>query len=218
MAFAAHVRQSLNGRFAHCDETWLPGSDTSVLLAVVRGPANDCRFLIEEIFRSTEWRSDPPTLQIMDTATWDALQQLVATGMITIHTRATRPLLPADGQTASSSLTNEQEQRLGNLRAIAQKKARAAQALLAADLPEEALPHLQAAVLAFVQAWAIQNHWTEPGRLEDILRPPYGQAWPAEHFPTLRPLSENSPTVSFAPLAEFLLQAATAKDAQKVDR
>jgi hypothetical protein len=49
-------------------------------------------------------------------------------------------------------------------------------------------------------------------RLDDTLRPPYDQAWPAEHLPTLRPLSENSPTFSFAPLAEFLLQAATAKD------
>ena len=212
MAFAARVSERLNGRFAHCDETWLPGSDTPVLLAVVRGPANDYRVLIEEIFRSTEWRSDPPTLQIMDTGTWDALQQLVATGMITIHTRATRPLLPADGRKAPPSLTNEQEQQLGNLRAIAQKKARAARTLLAADLPEEALPHLQASVLAFAQAWAIQNHWAEPGKLEDALRPPYEQAWPAEHLPAVRILPENSPTCSFAPLAEFLLQAATAKD------
>jgi hypothetical protein len=149
----------------------------------------------------------------MDTGTWNALQQLVATGMITIHTRATRPLLPADGQTALPSLTNEQEQQVDNLRAIAQKKARAAGTLFAADLPEEALPHLQAAVLAFAQAWAIQNHWAEPGKLADTLRPPYDQAWPAEHLPAVRTLPENSPTFSLAPLAEFLLQAATAKAA-----
>jgi len=142
----------------------------------------------------------------MDIGTWDALQQLVATGMITIHSRATRPLLSADGQTDPPSLAEEQERQVGNLRAIAQKKARASRTLFAVDLAEEAIPHLQAASLAFAQAWAVQHHWVEPGKLEDTFRPPFDRVWPVEHLPAVRALSESSP-FSLVPLAEFLLVA-----------
>lgn len=121
-AFAARAHERLGGHLAHCDETWLPGSDSPVLLAVLRGPVDGDRPLIEEIFRETPWRGDPPTLQILDTTAWDALQQLAAAGMITIHTRATRPLLPADGHAPPPPLTPEQLARIEALRVLAAKK------------------------------------------------------------------------------------------------
>lgn len=100
--FARRAREHLGDRLTHCDETWLPGSNVPVLLAVVRGSLDGQRPLIEETFRDTAWCGDKPALHILDTVAWDALQQLAKAGMITIHARATRPLLPAEGQSTFS--------------------------------------------------------------------------------------------------------------------
>jgi len=72
--------------------------------------------------------------------------------MITIHTRATRPLLPADGQQLPPPLTPEQLLRIESLRTLAAKKRRAAKALLAEDLTEEAAALDKAADLADAEA------------------------------------------------------------------
>ncbi|HEY5706815.1 MAG TPA: DEAD/DEAH box helicase [Terrimicrobiaceae bacterium] len=153
-AFARRARERLGDRLAHCDEMCLPGSDVPVLLAVIRGPLDGQRPLIEETFRDTAWRGDKPALHILDTAAWDALQRLASAGMITIHVRATRPLLPADSQ---HSLTPEQLARIASLRAAAEKKRRAAQALIAAGLPDEASPLAEAAEQAEAQARIIEK-------------------------------------------------------------
>ncbi len=155
-AFAQSARERLGSRLAHCDETWLPGSDTPVLLTVVRDAAQASRAAIEETFRATLWQGTPPTLQILDTTAWDALQNLAAAGMITIHSRATRPLLPADGRTLPPPLTAEERARIAELRALADKKRRAAAALIAAGLPEEATPHTEAAEKAEAEANAAE--------------------------------------------------------------
>ena len=107
---------------------------------------------IDELFAETPWRGDKPTLQILDAATWQALENLAAAGMITIHTRATRPLLPADGQQLPPPLTPEQLARVESLRTLAAKKRRAAKALLAEELTEEAAALDQAADLAETEA------------------------------------------------------------------
>jgi hypothetical protein len=201
--FANRVRSRLGNRFVDCSETWLPGSDIPIIFAVVRGPADEYRPLIEELFRDTPWRGDRPTLEILDTTAWDALQRLAAAGLISIHTRATRPLLPMEGQPVESPLTPEQIQRAAELRSLTQKKARAAQALAAAELPEEALPHIKTAALAFAQIWAIEHRLTEPQTLDEGLRPPFEKAWPEELLPASRSLSASS---SIASLADFLIK------------
>ncbi len=154
-AFARRARERLGDRLAHCDETWLPGSDVPMLVAVVRGSLDGQRPLIEEAFRDTAWCGDKPALQILDTVTWDALRQLVSAGMITIRSRATRPLLPAEGQPA---LTPEQLARIADLRGMAEKKRRAAQALVAAGFPDEIPPLVKAAEDAEAQARAIEEN------------------------------------------------------------
>jgi len=156
-AFAARARQRLDGRMIACDETWLPGSDTPVLLAVVRGPAEEHRAGLEEIFQEIPWTGGRPTLQVLDTGAWDALQELSAAGLITLNVRATRPLLPADGQPPPAPLTPEQLARIAELRAIAVKKRRAAEALVAVGMADEAAPLTQAAEEAETQARAIAN-------------------------------------------------------------
>jgi hypothetical protein len=153
--FAARAKAMLGDRIAHCDETWVPGSPTPVLMVVLQDIAERPR--IEALFGETEWRGERPTLQVLDATTWQALATLAAAGMISIHTRATRPLLPAPGQPAAPPLTPKDWVRIEGLRALAAKKRRAAKALRAEELIEEAEALEKSADLADVEAEAIQS-------------------------------------------------------------
>ncbi|MFA7233202.1 MAG: DEAD/DEAH box helicase [Terrimicrobiaceae bacterium] len=155
--FASRAKAILGNRLAHCEETWVPGSPTPVLVAVLQDSADADRPRVDELFGGTEWRGDKPALQILDAATWQALQNLAAAGMITIHTRATRPLLPVDGQRLPPPLTPEQLARIESLRSLAAKKRRAAKALLAEELTEEAGALDKAADLAEAEAETIAS-------------------------------------------------------------
>jgi hypothetical protein len=149
--FASRAKAALANRLIQCEETWIPGSTIPVVMAVLREPAD--RTLVETLFSETPWRGENPVLQILDATTWQALENLAEAGMISIHTRATRPLLPPDdGRPLPPPLTPEQLARIEALRTLAAKKRRAAKALQAEDLPEEAQAMTQAADLADAEA------------------------------------------------------------------
>ena len=77
--------------------------------------------------------------------------------MISIHTRATRPLLPVDGQPAPPPLSAEQLARIESLSTLAAKKRRGAKALLAEELTEEAEALNRSADAAEAEAEAIKS-------------------------------------------------------------
>jgi hypothetical protein len=151
--FAAAAKAQLGARLVECRETWLPGSDVPLILTVVDSDVPAHRPHLEPLFANSGWQGPPPRHHLLDRTAWEALQNLVAAGMITIHTRAHRPLLPDPSRPA---LTPEQLEKIRTLRATAEKKRRAAAALQAADLPEEAAPLAQAAEEAEAQAAEIE--------------------------------------------------------------
>ena len=152
--FAARAKAVLGDRLAQCDETWVPGSPTPVLMVVLPDRTDHPR--VEVLFDETEWRGDKPTLQILDASTRQALENLAAAGMISIHIRATRPLLPVEGQPAPPPLSAEQLARIERLRMLASKKRRVAKALLAEELIDEAEALTKSADLAEAEANEIQ--------------------------------------------------------------
>jgi hypothetical protein len=77
--------------------------------------------------------------------------------MISIHTRATRPLLPVEGQPAPPPLTPEELARIEDLRTLTAKKRRAAKALLAEELTEDAEALPKSADRAEAEADEIQS-------------------------------------------------------------
>jgi superfamily II DNA or RNA helicase len=153
--FASRAKAALGNRLAHCDETWVPGSPTPILMVVLQDSADHPR--VEGLFGETEWRGDKPTLQVLDASTWQALENLAAAGVISIHTRATRPLLPVEGQPSPPPLTPEELARIQALRTLAARKRRAAIALLAEELTEEAGALKESADLAEEEADEIQS-------------------------------------------------------------
>jgi hypothetical protein len=161
--FAARARGTLGSRFARCEETWLPGSNIPVLIAVLDGPDPDKSARVQELFAETEWTGARPTLQVIDTVAWAAIQRLAEAGMISIHTRATRPLLPEEGRPTPPPLTAEEVARIEALRAAAGKKRRAAKALLAEDLPDEAAALAKSAETDEANARRIETRSPEEG-------------------------------------------------------
>ena len=155
--FANRAREALGTRLHHCEETWIPGQDSPLLLAVIDKIEPASTEKIQILYRENPWPgASQPALQILDASTWDALKNLAAAGMITIQSRAARPLIPAAGEPLRPPLTPEQLARIATLRSLAAKKHRAAEALAAAGLPEEAEPLLATAREAESELRAIE--------------------------------------------------------------
>jgi hypothetical protein len=155
-AFAQRAKARLGEQLVHCHETWIPGSETPLLVAVVHDHVGNHRPAIEEAFHHSAWRGDKPTLEILDAATWEALQRLATSGLITIHARATRPLLGTIGQPLPPPLTREQLAEIETLRTLAAKKRRAAKALINEDLHDDAKLLILAAEKAEARAATIE--------------------------------------------------------------
>lgn len=154
--FAQRAQVQLGARLVHCEESYAPGQEAPVLFAVVSGSvmATD-RETLSVLHREAGWPGGAaPALHLLDSTAWEAIQSLAASGFITIHTRARRPLLVEEGQV---QLTPEQLAEIRNLREGAEKKRRAAAALEAAGLPEEAEPLARLARELEAKACAIEK-------------------------------------------------------------
>ena len=155
--FAAVAKAKVGVRLKYCQETWVPGSDKPVLMVVLQNATGSEKPLLEALYNDIPWQGEAPTLQIMDSATWDTLQALAKTGMISIHTRAKRSLLTEDGESMPPPLTPEELARIKALRETAEKKHRAAEALITAGLHEEAEPFKKEAQKAEMEADKIES-------------------------------------------------------------
>ncbi len=153
--FAERAKETLGSSLLHCQEAILPGDATPVLLTVLRDPTRAAA--VSALFHETNWRGNPPKLQVLDEATWQALQQLAATGLITFNTRATRHLTDEAAPPSKPALTPEQLERIATLRTFAAKKQKVAHLLIESDLAEEAELHQQAADKALAEAERIVN-------------------------------------------------------------
>jgi SNF2-related domain/Helicase conserved C-terminal domain len=151
--FASRASAALGGALLHCQEAMLPGENSPVLLTVLRDPSRAAA--VSALFYETDWRGNPPKLQVLDESTWLALQQLAASGLIRFNTRATRPL--TGEPPCKPALTPQQLQRISDLRVFAAKKQKVAQVLRTADLADEAESHQKAAEKALAEATSIEN-------------------------------------------------------------
>lgn len=153
--FADRILEAMGPALIHCQESLLPGDATPVILAVLRDPSRVPA--VEAIHAETDWRGDTPRLQILDPATWAAIQQLAGTGLLTLNARATRHLAgDAPPEPEKPVLTPEQIQRIADLRAYAAKKQNVARILGVEGLDEEADVHRKEAEEALAEAAGIE--------------------------------------------------------------
>ncbi len=210
-AFAATVRQRLGTRVVRCDETWLPGSDAPVLVAVVQDGVAEQRPQLEALLAESAWRGPRPPLHVIDASAWAALEALAGAGLLTFHARVTRPLLDPDPATngGAAPLTPEQQARIEELNTHLRRKARAAVALLGAELVDEALAPLREAALARAQMAALRRRFPEPATLEEAARPPHVAAWTEDQREIVRSLAGAGEVITAAAaleLAEWIVK------------
>ncbi|MFZ9936404.1 MAG: DEAD/DEAH box helicase [Luteolibacter sp.] len=154
--FAERAREALGSTLVHCQEAMLSGDTAPFLLTVLRD--RDRAAAVSSLFHETEWQGIAPKLHVLHESTWHAIQQLAATGLLILNTRATRHLSgEAPPVPPKPVLTPEQLQRIADLRAFAFKKQKAAKLLIEADLPDEAEPHQKAAEKALAEADAMER-------------------------------------------------------------
>ena len=177
-AFAEEAVRSLGAALISCEERFPRDGAHSVLYVVVENQAALHRPRLEALH--AELCADletvaPVRLEVLDRATHEALERLIAAGLIAPVSRAARPLHPVAETPAP--LTAEELARAKAHRELAARKLKMARLLTDGGMAEEAREPLLAAALAIGCALAVENRLPEPGSLADVFLPPLAAAW-----------------------------------------
>ena len=152
-----------------------------MIVIVVDRDAPLCREKVLEAFEELYGKevSDPlapVTLEVIDRSADEAMARLVASGLISLNTRAIRDLGALSGNTMPE-LTEAERQIAQEHRRQANRKLKMAALLGGGGLLEEEREALLQASLWLGKALAVENHIAEPGSLENALRPPHAIFW-----------------------------------------
>jgi superfamily II DNA or RNA helicase len=207
IAFAQTASQRLPGLIHRCEEQYpLSGTHTVLTVVVERGAAEQVeklKSLHGELFGPGKTDPLAPVqLEVMDRATYEAIQRLIAAGLISKTTRAVRPLLPGENNPESAPLSPEETAKAKAHRNQASRKLKMARLLGEGGFNEETRPVLLEAVHAFGKALAVERRLPEPLEVKDVLQPPLSHAL-AEALPKLRAFLET-PGTDWKPVAECL--------------
>jgi superfamily II DNA or RNA helicase len=207
LGFAQAARARINGALLRCEEHYPQAAPHSVLYLVVeRDPAQwreQLGALHQDFFGVGQ--SDPLApvrMEVVDRATDEALQRLVAAGLMSSTTRTTRALWPAEGAVAPPPLSEAEREKAASFRARAARKLKMAGVLSSGDFEEEARQALMDAIEPLGCALAVENRLPEPRCLEDALLPPLGAAW-KDALPLLRDVLRE-PTHRLPPVLSAL--------------
>ena len=206
LGFAEAARGHLGAALVACEERYPRDGAHSVLLVVVENSAAAHRPRLETLHG--EYFADrdplaPVQLEVLDRATHEAVERLIAAGLIAPVTHAMRPLFPQPEQ--SAPLTADELARAKAAREFAARKLKMSALLFGGGLREEARPPLLEAILATARALGIESRHPELATLEDALTPPLGLAF-GKHAATLRNFHENpdaDPSAAIDAMAEL---------------
>jgi superfamily II DNA or RNA helicase len=177
-AFAEEACRQLGSSLVACEERFPREGAHSVLYVVVESQAALHRPRLETLH--AELCADlesvaPVRLEVLDRATHEALERLIAAGLITSISRAARPLHPVAETPAL--LSAEELARAKAHRDLAARKLKMTRLLADGGLADEARAPLLDAALAIARALAVEARLPAPGVLGDILSPPLAAAW-----------------------------------------
>jgi ERCC4-related helicase len=207
VAFAQLASERINGSLIRCEERYpQTGSHTMLVVVVEREPAQwreTLNALHADLFGPGKTDPLAPVkLEVIDRATDEAIQRLIAAGLINKTTRATRPLFPVSDITESASLSTEELARAKLLRERATRKLKMARVLGEGGFGDEARPALLDAMLGIACALAVERRLPEPAELKDVLQPPFSNCW-ANALPTLKMYLDET-AADWKPVSECL--------------
>ena len=207
LAFAQLAAERVNGALVRCEERYPQAGSHSVLLVVVDRNPLDWREKLKDLHGECfgPGKTDPLApvqLEVIDRATDEAIQRLASMGLISLTTRATRPLLPVAGNTEAAPLTEAELAQAKAHRERATRKLKMARVLGATGFAEEARAALLEAIHGLGAVLAVEGRLPEPAALADALQPPISHGWGAA-LPVLRDFVKD-PAAAWQPAAEHL--------------
>lgn len=208
LGFSQQAGREINGALVRCEERHPREGAHSVLLVVVERDAAACRGKLAPLHQEFfgPGKSDPLApvqLEVIDRATDEALQRLLAAGLLTMNTRASRPLFPApEAAGVPPPLSDQERRRAAAHREKANYALRLARVLGPANFVNETRANLLEAVLHSARALAVENRLPEPAEANDALLPPMSHCW-NESLPLLRAFATDTGS-SWQPVADAL--------------
>jgi hypothetical protein len=207
LAFAQVASERLGAALVRCEERYPQAGSHSVLVVVVD---RDAPQWVEKV---KSWHGEffgpgktdplaPVQVEVLDRATDDAIQRLIAAGLITRTTRAARSLLPSDNAAESTPLSAEEQARAKTHRDRAARKLKMAKVLGEGGFDDEARPALLEAIHAYSCGLAVERRLPEPSELREAFNPPLSHAW-AETLPAFTEFFEHA-QVDWKPAATAL--------------
>lgn len=200
-AFAEEARRQLGAALVACEERFPREGAHSVLYVVVESQAAACRPRLERLHTELCGGLEavlPVRLEVLDRSTHEALERLIAAGLIAPVSRAARPLHPAAETPAP--LSAQELARARTHRDLAARKLKMARLLTDGGLPEEARAPLLDAALALSRALAVETRLPEPGSLDEIMSPPLAAAAWGKHAAAIQDFMAKPDADSHPPM------------------
>jgi hypothetical protein len=205
LAFSCRANEALGAALVRCEERYPLEGAHSVLVAVVDREAAKYQGklapIYEELFGKKQ--SDPLApvkFEVIDRATDEAIQRLIAAGLIAPTARATRELYPQGEK--PQPLSEEEQQRAQSHRAQASRKLKMAQLLGGGGLLEEEREALLQSAFWLSKALAVEARSAEPTQLEETWQAPASLLWVGV-AETVREYAAN-PAIPSSPLVTAL--------------
>jgi len=210
LAFAGRVAERINGALVRCEERFPQTGAGSVLVVVVERDTaqwqQELSSLHAEAFGSAGREpSETIRLEIIDRATDETIQRLMAAGLISKTTRATRPLFPVESVAAAPLTAEEQLQAKGH-RERAARSLKMARVLGNAGFADETRVPLLDAIRGLGCALAVERRLPEAPELTGALQPPLSSAW-GDALPIVREFIAD-PVAAWQPVADRLANLA----------
>ncbi len=182
VAFAQLAAEKINGAMVRCEERYPSAGAHSVLVVIVERDAPEYRERLAALHTQLfgPEKTDPLApvqLEVLDRATDEAIQRMIAAGLISPTTRASRQLLPADHNPESLPLSPEELAKAKAHRDAAARKLKMAAVLGSSGFEVEGRPALIDGLQALGCALATERRLPCPCEVQDLVKPPLSHCW-----------------------------------------
>src|SRR5436853_165204 len=171
----------MGASLVRCEERYPQQGAHSVMMVVVDRDAGTWLQKIVPLHQEFFGAGDPLApvqLEVIDRATFDALDRLTAAGLIVPGVRATRTLVPTESTSLQTlRLSPEEQQKAERYRQQGARKLKMAQLLSDGGMLEEMRPPLIEAIDCFARAMATEKRLPEATSVEQALLPPLALHW-----------------------------------------
>jgi superfamily II DNA or RNA helicase len=201
--FAARARSALGGKLLRCEESWGGGRAGPVLCVVVEHADAGNRSQLETLHREVALAAtgELPPLEILDRTTAEAIERLIAAGLLLRAEGMTRALYPLP-VTAPLPLSEAERAEARAAHDAAAHALRRAQVLGGAGFVEETRASLLETAHHHLRAHAVEQRMPKSDTLADALQSP-AAAGLGSALALVRAFTD-SPTADWAPVAAAL--------------